>query len=72
MGCDLLSFKYFKTIVNSYHHAACRPRPVVICFHLSIFEPLETVDSTLVTGIQHIISSFRITKTKLFSIKNPA
>ena len=43
MGCDLLSFKYFKTIVNSYHHAACRPRPVVICFHLSIFEPLETV-----------------------------
>ena len=45
---------------------------VVVCFHLSIFEPLETVDSILVTGIQYIISSFRITKTKLFSIKNPA
>ena len=41
--CDLLSFSYLWTIGNSPYHQGRYPLLVVICFHFSIFEPLETV-----------------------------
>ena len=42
-GCGLLSFKYLWTIGNSWRTKANYVEQVVVCFHLSIFEPLETV-----------------------------
>ena len=42
-GCGLLSFKYLWTIGNSAAPAKSKSTRVVVCFHLSIFEPLETV-----------------------------
>ena len=40
--CDLLSFAYLWTIGNSKPSASYSLTAVVICFHFSIFEPLET------------------------------
>ena len=42
-GCGLLSFKYLWTIGNSIFFIIQEHIAVVVCFHLSIFEPLETV-----------------------------
>ena len=43
--CGLLSFKYLWTIGNSLFFPDNEPDQVVVCFHLSIFEPLETVNN---------------------------
>ena len=42
-SCDLLSFLYLWTIGNSQNGYLAFINLVVICFHFSIFEPLETV-----------------------------
>ena len=45
---------------------------VVICFHFSNFEPLETAYYLLKTINQWITKHIRIKKTDIVSIKNPA
>ena len=47
-GCDLLSFFYLWTIGNSLSLAQAFYQCVVICFHFSIFEPLETARIALI------------------------
>ena len=44
---------------------------VVICFHFSIFEPLETTDLSLSIVNQQITQQIRIKKWMLFQRKNP-
>lgn len=44
---------------------------VVICFHFSNFEPLETADYLLKTVNQRITKHIRIKKQILFPLKNP-
>ena len=50
LSCDLLSFHYLWTIGNSVFYSEKGYLNVVICFHFSIFEPLETVN-TLTVGL---------------------
>ena len=45
---------------------------VVICFHFSNFEPLETAHPLLKAINQWITKHIRIKKTDIVSIKNPA
>ena len=42
LGCDLLSNLYLWTIGNNSYMAYVMDEYVVICFQISIFEPLET------------------------------
>ena len=46
-GCDLLSFYYLCRTGNNMAGGAQRSRPVVICFHFTIFVVLETTSHTI-------------------------
>ena len=57
-SCDLLSFCYLWTIGNSFFLFIVDIRFVVICFHFSIFEPLETVLSSEWTAFTKLWFAF--------------
>ena len=49
-----------------------KPKTVVICFHFSIFEPLETAELLLSINNQWFIIQIKNKKQTLFQGKNPA
>ena len=56
--CDLLSFAYLWTIGNSKPSASYSLTAVVICFHFSIFEPLETAKRFQINSITRLWFAF--------------
>ena len=63
----LVSLNHWKQLTRRQ----CHHRIVVICFQISIFEPLETADFPFWSDFQQLIDHFRKRKNS-FSIKNLA
>lgn len=64
----MLSLNHWK----QFDFSICRKRYVVICFQISIFEPLETSDYALIADFQLVTKKIRNIKRGMFPTKNLA